>query len=103
MDNSLLEQREGFVYILTNKHHTVLYVGSTVDLKERCKEHRRKKNSGSFTARYNVEKLVYCKRFSSEQAARVEEKRIKGGSREKKVELIKSINGEWNDVVDQLM
>ena len=47
-----------FVYIMTNKHNTVLYTGATNDLKRRAYEHRTG-HGGGFTSRYNVKKLVY--------------------------------------------
>ena len=51
-----MEQRF-FVYILTNKNHTVLYTGVTNDLPCRISEHRANATS-SFTHRYNVHKLI---------------------------------------------
>jgi putative endonuclease len=51
-----------YVYILTNTHHSVLYVGVTNDLKRRCFEHKQKKIKG-FTQKYNVDKLIYFERF----------------------------------------
>ena len=51
-------QKQYFVYILTNKVHTVLYVGVTSDLAKRVYQHRMKLIPG-FTSRYNVSKLVF--------------------------------------------
>ena len=57
------------------------------------------KNSfSSFTAKYNIEKLVYYSFFSTIEEAITEEKRIKGGSREKKIKLVESINPLWEDL-----
>ncbi|GAH06377.1 unnamed protein product, partial [marine sediment metagenome] len=50
--------KQYFVYILTNKHNTVLYTGVTNELKRRVYEHREKLVSG-FTKNYNVYKLVF--------------------------------------------
>ncbi len=70
-------QKGGWVYILTNKHHTVLYTGVTSDLVGRMQEHRSKFYSSSFTARYNVSKLVYYFLFETISEAIADEKRIK--------------------------
>ncbi len=51
----------GCIYILTNKHHTVLYTGVTSDLKKRIGQHQNKEFSTSFTAKYNCDKLVIMK------------------------------------------
>jgi putative endonuclease len=50
---------KGFVYIMTNNNNSVLYTGVTSDLKERVKQHKTKKHHNSFSARYNVCKLLY--------------------------------------------
>ena len=71
-----------YVYILTNKHHNVLYTGVTNDLERRCYEHKEKKIKG-FTQKYNVDKLIYFERFDSIDSAIAREKQIKGFSKEK--------------------
>ena len=88
----------GYFYIMTNAHHTVLYCGATNDLYKRVLEHKNKTFSKSFSARYNVEKLVYFEVFSLVNDAFNREKKIKGGSRKKKIDLIESINPEWKDL-----
>lgn len=77
-------QRGGTVYILTNIHNTVLYTGVSADLIARIQEHREKKYTKSFSAKYNVNKLVYYQSFSTIEEAIAEEKRIKAGSRAKR-------------------
>ena len=93
--------RQFFVYILTNKIHTVLYTGVTNHLRRRLSEHRKKVGRG-FTARYNVDRLVYYEIFDDPYSAISREKQIKGGSRAKKIELVNSLNPEWIDLYDQL-
>lgn len=95
-------ERGGAIYILTNKNNNVLYTGLTSDLKSRLLEHKEKKYPNSFTSKYNLNKLVYYKGFNSIEEAIAEEKRIKGGSRKKKIELIESINPKWKDLSKQL-
>ncbi|MBW8050118.1 MAG: GIY-YIG nuclease family protein [Cytophagales bacterium] len=89
------------VYILTNKNHTVLYTGVTSDLFTRVYEHKEKLYKG-FTSKYNVNKLVYYEEFDDIEEAIAREKQIKAGSRKRKIELINSMNPEWNDLYDNL-
>ena len=91
-------QRGGSVYILTNIHNQVLYTGVTSDLIKRISEHRDSMYENSFTAAYNVHKLVYFQNFLTIEEAIAEEKRIKGGSRSKKIKLIEEQNPEWKDL-----
>jgi len=90
-----------YVYILTNKRNTVLYTGVTNDLKRRVYEHREKLVSG-FTKKYNVYKLVYYEVTESIEAAIQREKQIKGGSRQKKLDLINGMNPRWRDLYEDL-
>ena len=91
-------KRGGCVYILTNKHHSVLYTGVTSNLIVRVQQHFSKSRSTAFTAKYNVDKLVYYASFPTIEEAIAEEKRIKGGSRKQKMALIESINPNWEDL-----
>jgi len=93
--------RNYYVYILTNKNHTVLYTGVTNDLKRRVYEHKEKMADG-FTKKYNVNKLVYFESGSDIKGAIVREKQIKAGSRQKKIDLIDSFNKEWRDLYNDL-
>ena len=61
--------RGGCIYILTNKVHTVLYIGVTSDLFFRIKEHKEKFYPKSFSAKYNCDILVYYEQFSSIEEA----------------------------------
>lgn len=83
---------------MTNKHHTTLYVGVTADLYSRVTEHKEKSDPRSFTARYNLNKLVYCESFSTIEEAIDREKQLKGGSRQKKIDLISRMNPAWKDL-----
>jgi putative endonuclease len=86
---------------MTNKHNTVLYTGVTNDLKKRAWQHREKLVEG-FTKRYNVTKLVYYEMSDDVRTAIAREKQIKGGSRQKKVDLVNSVNSGWCDLYDDL-
>jgi len=97
-----MEYRTYQVYILTNKNHTVLYTGVTSNLGLRVEQHKTKSNQKSFTARYNVDLLVYYEQFFDIGEAIEREKQIKAGSRQKKIDLINSFNREWKDLYDDL-
>ena len=86
-----------FVYILTNKSNT-LYVGSTKDLKTRVKQHSRI-SSNHFTNKYNINKLIYYEEFEQILDALRAEKKIKGWTRKKKIQLIKSFNPKFKDLL----
>ena len=90
-----------YVYIMTNKRNTVLYTGVTNDLKRRIYEHKEKLIDG-FTKKYNIINLVYYEIFSDIENAILREKQIKGGSRQKKIDLINSINKEWRDLYEEI-
>lgn len=94
--------KRGWTYILTNKNHTVLYVGVTSNLPKRIEEHKTGKYKTSFTHRYNVTILVYFEKYESIVAAIAREKQIKAGSRQKKLDLINGINPEWKDLTEEL-
>lgn len=86
-----------FVYILTNRTDRVLYVGITNNLSRRVREHKSKLVDG-FSKKYNLNKLVFFESFNNPVDAISAEKRIKGWTRKKKIELIDSKNPEWEDL-----
>jgi putative endonuclease len=93
-----------WVYILTNHpRHTTLYAGSTIDLPTRLWEHRTRQNPKSFTARYNVTKLVYYQPFEHMDDAVKREWFIKGKTRKWKEDLINKANPEWRDLTEEIM
>ena len=87
---------EYYVYILTNKSGT-LYTGVTNDLIRRTYEYKNKLIPG-FTARYNLDRLVYYEACSDIRDAIAREKQIKGWLRQKKINLINSLNPQWKDL-----
>ena len=86
---------------MTNKSNNVLYTGVTSDLLKRVYEHK-EKLVGGFTKKYRINKLVYYESFGDIENAILREKQIKAGSRNKKIELIKSINAEMKDLYNEL-
>lgn len=93
----------GYIYILTNKNNTVLYTGVTSNLSKRITEHKNKLYNNSFTKKYNLNKLVYFETFSLICDVIEREKQIKAGSRQKKIDLIISLNSAWNDLFEDII
>jgi putative endonuclease len=91
-----------YVYILTNQYNTVLYTGVSDDLRRRIDEHKKKLVPG-FTAKYNLNKLVYFEEGTDISQAIAREKQIKGGSRQKKIDLINRMNPEWRDLFEEII
>ncbi|MBI4779286.1 GIY-YIG nuclease family protein [Candidatus Falkowbacteria bacterium] len=81
-----------YIYILTNINNKRFYIGVTSNLLNRYYEHKNKKIPKSFTAKYNINKLVYYEIFNDTNYAISREKELKGWRREKKINLIKSDN-----------
>ncbi|MDR0967213.1 MAG: GIY-YIG nuclease family protein [Rickettsiales bacterium] len=92
----------GYVYILTNKKNRTLYIGSTTDLIQRVWQHKNKKFPG-FTARYNVDKLMYYEWHDSLFYMVARERAIKEWKRYWKIKLIEEKNPEWNDLYNDVL
>lgn len=92
--------RNYYIYILTNWDNTVMYIGVTNNLKRRLFEHKIKLIDG-FSKKYNCNKLVYFELFFDINEAIRREKEIKKWRREKKNNLVESMNPEWKDLSDQ--
>ena len=91
--------KNSFVYILTNKSDSTLYIGVTADLERRVYEHKNKLING-FTSKYNLSKLVYFEEFYDITDAINREKQLKNWRRDWKIELIKSFNPDFKDLAD---
>lgn len=87
-----------YIYIMTNKYNTVLYVGVTNNIERRVQEHRLGTYK-AFTARYNCYKLVYIEEYSSIIEAIAREKQIKSWSRARKEKLIDTLNPERRELL----
>lgn len=96
-----MSKDEYWVYILTNRGDTVLYLGVTNDLRRRVGEHRQGEVEG-FSEKYNLRKLVYAERFQRPQDAIRREQRLKKWKREWKEELIEEENPEFEDLYPTL-
>ncbi len=87
-----------FVYLLSNRTRTVLYIGVTNDLEARLRAHISRLQPKSFTARYHVNRLMYYEQFGDVTAAIAREKELKGWTRAKKEALIAKHNPHWVDL-----
>ena len=91
--------KDYYIYILTNKTNTTLYIGVTNDLERRVYEHKNKMIKG-FSSRYNLNKLVYFEACSSVDDSISREKQLKGWRRTKKEEIINMQNPQWKDLAE---
>lgn len=90
------------VYIMASERNGTLYTGVTSNLPRRVYEHKNGVIDG-FTSKYKCHDLVYYAVFETMDTAIAEEKRIKGGSRKKKMVLIESMNPEWQDLYENII
>jgi putative endonuclease len=92
-------ERQYYIYILTSKTGT-LYTGVTGDLRRRVYQH--KQGAGSeFTSKYQVNRLIYYEAYGQVADALAREKQIKGWRRQKKIDLIESLNPKWKDLSEE--
>ena len=95
-------EKQSYVYILTNKNNSTLYVGVTSNLVKRIWEHKHHVVEG-FSKRYNLDKLVYFEYFDDIEQAINREKYLKGKKREYKLSLINNMNNAWKDLYDDII
>ena len=89
------------VYIMTNRHDSVLYIGMTNSLTRRVDQHQGGEIQG-FTAHYRCHKLIYHEHYDHVLDAIARETQLKKWSRAKKVKLINQHNPQWKDLADEL-
>ena len=94
-------KKSGYVYIMTNKHRTILYIGVSNDLVRRVYEHKKHIIKNSFTDRYNLEYCIYYEEFTYFDLAIKREKELKKWNRQKKEELINGINPQRKELVNE--
>lgn len=87
-----------WVYVMSNKSRSSLYIGVTSDLKKRIWEHRHHIHEDSFTAKYNICELLYFEESSEIEDSIAREKQLKGWTRKKKLDLIRKKNPALEDL-----
>ena len=92
-----------YVYILADSLNRTIYTGVTNDLLRRVYEHKNNWDPNSFTAKYNVHKLVYFEETSDVRAAIEREKQIKSWNRKRKDKLVTEKNPSWQDLYNDLL
>ena len=92
-----------YVYILTNAHKNLIYVGVTNDLIRRVYEHKHHLDADSYTAKYNIDQLVYFETTSDVYSAISREKQLKGWNRARKNKLVEMKNPGWADIYESLL
>jgi putative endonuclease len=70
-------------------------------LLRRVDQHKKRLLPG-FTAKYGLTDLVYYEQTDNVWTALEREKQLKGWTRKRKVELIRSVNPEWRDLSGDL-
>jgi predicted GIY-YIG superfamily endonuclease len=90
------------VYIVANKRNGTLYVGATSNLVKRIYEHKEGVIEG-FTKKYGCKLLVFYESHETMMSAISREKSIKGGSRQKKLILIETMNPHWRDLYEDII
>jgi len=93
--------KQSYIYILSNKNRTVLYIGVTANLIRRITQHKEAKTK-SFTKRYNVHDLLYYETFTDIRIAIKREKQLKNWHKDWKWNLIKEFNPKMIDLYDSL-
>jgi putative endonuclease len=94
-------QKGGYVYIMTNKNKTTLYIGVSNDLCRRIYQHKNHLIKNSFTERYNLEYCIYYEYFDCFTLAIHREKELKNWNRSKKESLIHTKNPEWKELINE--
>ena len=94
-------ERSYFIYIMASDSGT-LYIGVTNDLIRRTYEHKNDLAEG-FTQKYRCHKLIYFEEFSHPTSAIEREKQLKKWRREKKQNLIKTLNPTWKDLYSEII
>lgn len=90
--------RGGYVYLLSTMKNGTLYLGVTNNIHRRVQEHISKLNKKSFSAKYNVARLVWFEYFENISDAIQQEKNVKKYPRQWKINLIEKDNPEWREI-----
>jgi putative endonuclease len=90
-----------YVYLLASRRHGTLYLGVTRDLAQRVHEHKSRVVPG-FSARYQVDRLVWFEMYDDPVNAITREKELKKWRRDWKIRLIEEQNPDWHDLYEEI-
>lgn len=79
-----------------------MYIGETKDVKKRIYQHKNKVHPTTFSARYNLDKLIYSEEFETKATAKLRDKQMKKWNRDWKIELIEKLNPNWTDLYTEI-
>jgi putative endonuclease len=94
-------QRDYWVYMMASQKNGTLYIGMTNNIGRRAYQHKIKQSKG-FTAKYNVNMLVWYEHCHDVHYAIMREKQLKRWERAWKIKLIVKMNPDWNDLYEDL-
>ena len=94
--------KNGYIYIITNKKNGTLYIGVTSNLAKRIYAHKQKLVD-SFSKRYGLSILVYFESFETIVDAIKREKQLKQWQRQWKITLIEKENENWDDLYESII
>jgi putative endonuclease len=86
-----------YVYIMSNKSRTTLYIGVTNNLERRVLEHKLGEAPG-FTSHYRLTDLMYFEESELITDAIAREKQLKAWKRVWKLDLIREMNPDMMDL-----
>jgi len=95
-------QHNYYVYILASHRNGTLYIGVTNSLSKRISQHQQHETELSFTAKYQIHKLVYYEHYQEISDALAREKQLKHWNRAWKLKLIEKDNPTWRDLFDEM-
>jgi len=98
----MLLMKNYYTYILSTKYNKMLYIWVTNNLVRRIYEHKNKLVKW-FTAKYNIDKLVYYEETGDINIALNREKELKWWLRSRKDDLINKINPNWDDLYENIL
>jgi putative endonuclease len=96
-----MQEKQFYIYVLTNKEYGVFYIGFTSNLITRIHEHKNEL-AGGFTKQFNLKKLIYYEIYQDPETVIKREKRLKRWPREWKIEAINKFNPDWKDLYDEM-
>lgn len=96
-----MQAKGGYVYILSNKLRTTLYIGVTSDLSARVNKHQTDSDA-IFVKKYQCFYPIYYEFHETIDGAIEREKQLKKWKRQWKEDLVRSVNLTLMDLTAQI-